>query len=448
MLAGKKHTLIGRTVKAQPIFYIRDGSLLFNDPNQFLQFPREGVINFTDGSSPFTIEAWIKPTSIRTLPSISGIPTPVEYGNIIIGDSQDGGNNWSLQLFNNKLTFYTYNGPLGGGRFFTSNTRIPLNAWTHVAVSYDGASRLYIFINGVLDRTFVDYSPPDNQYNFITIGNLFDTGSAPRSNGDYAYEGLITNLRINDNQSFYQLVSPFKPTAPLAHISGTTLMLLVNENQLIKDSSPVNVTITNIGSVAYSSQYPTVDGCSDNDSKVLMVGWTAGPRPLTRDNSNHYTYYVGASPGDETVSRANISSPWIYANVGVPITTSLTVSRFPWQASWPSLYTATKVCPAPTPTSISIDPQDLLPSQLIFTFADKTDYLFSGHTNATTWNVLDYPNSYLLSFNGSWRIIKFDGILGSIVTQAVHPSTDPTNIPRTGWLYNLGSGPAVNIRAA
>jgi hypothetical protein len=198
--------------------------------------------------------------------------------------------------------------------------------------------------------------------------------------------------------------------------------------------------------VAYSSQYPTVNGCSNNDAKVLMVGWSAGPRALTRDNENHYTYYTGGSAGDETLSRTNTSSRWIYYNSGTQITRSLNVANFPWEAKWPFPYTATKVCPAPSPTSIGIDPEDLLPSQLIFTFADKTNYLMSGHTNATTWNVLDAPNSYLLTFTGSWRILKFDGILGRVIVQAVNPSTDPTSIPLTGWLYNLGSGPDVQIR--
>jgi len=345
MPAGKKHTLLGRTVEGKPIFYIPSavGSLLFNDPNQFLQFPREGVINLTDGAFPFTIEAWIKPTSIRN-------PGPGDYGNIIIGDTEGGGNSWSLQLLNNKISFYSYSTSFGG-TFFTSNSEIQLNEWTHVAVSYNALeSILSIFINGVSDATFGEYYPPNNEFSVITIGNLFGTGSLPASAGAYAYQGYITNLRINDDQFFYQYVSPFEPTAPLGYISGTTLLLLANQNEPTKDSSPGDVTITNVGSVTYSSQYPTVADCANNDAKVLMIGWFIGPvslpRPLTRDNENLYTYYANGNPGDETLSRANTSSPWIYANLGTPLATSLTVSQFPWQAEWPSPFTATKVCAA------------------------------------------------------------------------------------------------------
>jgi hypothetical protein len=333
-LSGKQHTLIGRTVQGKPIFYIPSavGSLLFNNSNQFLQFPREGVISLTDGASPFTIEAWIKPTSIRN-------PSPGDYGNIIIGDTESGGNNWSLQLLNNKVSFYSYSTSLGGS-FFTSNSEIQLNEWTHVAVSYDGTSILSIFINGVSDATFGEYYPPNNQFSVITIGNLFNTGSTPWSNGDYAYQGYITNLRINDDQYFYEFVSPFEPTAPLGYISGTTLLLLANQNEPTKDSSPSNVTITNVGSVTYSSQYPTVADCANNDAKVLMVGWFVGPRALTRQSENLYVY------GDETLFRADTGTPWSYANEGSPFVTSLTVAEFPWQAVWPSPYTATKACAA------------------------------------------------------------------------------------------------------
>jgi len=187
------------------------GSLFFNNPNQFLQFARSEVISVLD-PEPFTIEAWIKPTSIKTIASAgldaNGNPNG-DYGDIIIGDTEGGGNNWSLQLFNNKLTFYRYNSALGGARFFTSNTQIPLNEWTHVAVAYDGGSTLWIFVNGRLDATFGDYSRPSIQYSVITIGNLFNTGSTVWANGAYAYKGYITNLRINDNQTFYQKYGSF-----------------------------------------------------------------------------------------------------------------------------------------------------------------------------------------------------------------------------------------------
>ena len=355
--------------------------------------PRSEVISILD-PEPFTIEAWIKPTSIKTIASAgldaNGNPTS-DYGDIIIGDTAYGGNNWSLQLFNNKLTFYRYNGTL---KFFTSNSQIPLNEWTHVAVAYDGVSTLWIFVNGTLDATFGDYSRPNNQYSVITIGNLFNTGNTVWANGAYAYKGYITNLRINDNQTFYQMVSPFEPTAPLKHISGTTLLLLANTNQPIKDSSPGNVTITNVGSVTSSSQYPTVADCSNNDAKVLMVGWP-GPRPLTRDNQNHYTYYAGASPGDETLDRADSSSPWVYKNAGNEIARSLTVSQFPCQASWPSTHTATKICPQAPDIDNMFFPSLWLDAS---TGVNKFDYnyisqiVLSGNPSVTgTYNASSIP---------------------------------------------------------
>ena len=395
------------------------GSLLFNDPSQFLQFPRSEVISIV-AAEPFTIEAWIKPTSIKTIAAVdaNGNPDPLDYGDIIIGDTEYGGNNWSLQLFNNKLTFYRFKNEVTGFKFFTSNTQIPLDAWTHVAVSYDGGSTLLIFINGVLDATFADYSPPDTQYSVITIGNLFNTGTLASGDGAYAYKGYITNLRINDNQIFYHMVSPFEPTAPLGYISGTTLLLLANTNDPTKDSSPGDVAITNVGSVASSSQYPTVTDCANNDAKVLMVGWYAGARPLTRDNENLYTYYSGGSPGDETVYRANSSSPWIYTNVGIPLATSSTVSQFPWQAVWPSPYTATKVCPKGLPTAVLISGAgtDSSDGNYVWdgvTFINgKRGYIAGGNSiywNGSQWQIEDNifeDNTYASSDFITWVSIN------------------------------------------
>ena len=452
------------------------GSLLFNDPNQFLQFSRSEVISIL-AAEPFTIETWIKPTSIKTIATVdaNGNPDPLDYGDIIIGDTEGGGNNWSLQLFNNKLTFYRYKNAVTGFKFFTSNTQIPLDEWTHVAVSYDGGSTLLIFINGVLDATFGDYSPPDTEYSVITIGNLFNTGTLASGNGAFAYKGYITNLRINDNQIFYHMVSPFEPTAPLGYISGTTLLLLANTNDPTKDSSPGDVSITNVGSVASSSQYPTVTDCANNDAKVLMVGWYAGARPLTRDNENLYTYYAGGSPGDETVYRANSSSPWIYTNVGIPLATSLTVAEFPWQAVWPTApdtYTATKVCPnlgipVASTASIVVVGSGGVPSATYNTKeieeviglvvdADWTAGLppFYCTTQAVPNTDLYFflgPNASLGDFEGSnyhtngssWQIMRlFDNEGAALVSVGTNPSTNADYIPTSNW------SPALTITAA
>ena len=319
------------------------GSLLFNDEfsDEFLQFPRAGVISIIDPVAPFTIEAWIKPLAIKTIAGVdvNGNPDPLDYGNIIIGDTEGGGNNWSLQLFNNKLSFYRYNYSVNPTyRFYTASATIPLNQWTHVAVSFDGGSTLSIFIDGVLDASFADFIPPDIQYSVITIGNLFDTGSNVAGGGAYAYEGYITNLRINDDEYFYQMVSPFLPTAPLGDIAGTTLRLLANQNDPIKDSGPNNASVTNVGPVISSSEYPTIYDCANNDAKVLMVGWFVGPRALTRVSNLLYQY------GDETVERANTSSPWVYKNSGSTISTATSVTEYPWQAEWNNGVTATKIC--------------------------------------------------------------------------------------------------------
>lgn len=88
--------------------------------------------------------------------------------------------------------------------------------------------------------------------------------------------------------------------------------------------------------------------CYNSEAEVLMQGWyePGGDRILTRDNENLYTYYVGGTPGDETLDRTNSSSLWVYRNAGDAIVTSLTVSPFPWQAEWPSPFVSTKLLPS------------------------------------------------------------------------------------------------------
>jgi DNA-binding beta-propeller fold protein YncE len=105
-------------------------------------------------SRPVTFEAWVNP----------GIATC----NTILSRG-DGGNgattDYILQVGYNGSTCGVMNiGFFGAGAWDSSASLIPLNTWTHVAVTYDGTNKMF-YINGVLDKTAA------------RVGSLYQSGS-------------------------------------------------------------------------------------------------------------------------------------------------------------------------------------------------------------------------------------------------------------------------------
>jgi len=147
---------------------------------------------FTFGTGAFTIEAWIYPT-------VNGPTT----GNWIY-------TNFSTATGNSELGFILMND--GTIRFTTWNTSIvsstltaALNAWTHVAGSFDGTT-YRLFVNGVLSGTAT------------TVQTLSGTGGAYIGSSGVAgislFTGYMKDLRITKGYARYT-ANTTPPTATL-----------------------------------------------------------------------------------------------------------------------------------------------------------------------------------------------------------------------------------------
>ncbi|MEQ1642928.1 MAG: LamG-like jellyroll fold domain-containing protein [Pyrinomonadaceae bacterium] len=108
----------------------------------------------------YTVDGWIRPTT-----ATSG----VFYR--ILGNSFIGTNFGTLYLFDNRIEYYQ-NGEMNL-RVASSTGTVPLNEYTHIALTYDGTNnRLYI--NGVLADTSSVHSGDEIFNNAIKIGHAFD----------------------------------------------------------------------------------------------------------------------------------------------------------------------------------------------------------------------------------------------------------------------------------
>lgn len=147
--------------------------LSFDGINDEVNVKYNSIYNFTNIIS---IEAWVF------------INNYVDGANII-----DKGSAFELRQYGGKLNFALNNSDVVGGSF--SNGIIPLNTWTHVAVTYQSGIVKY-YINGSLDKTdnIASQTITNNQTQ-ITIGKNTEAGSI-MGNVYYWWNGKISNVRI------------------------------------------------------------------------------------------------------------------------------------------------------------------------------------------------------------------------------------------------------------
>jgi alpha-tubulin suppressor-like RCC1 family protein len=139
----------------------------------------------------------------------------------------------------------------GTVRFGTSNP-VPLNAWTHVAISAT-AGTVVVYFNGVVQT--LSLNAGNGSYNLtatdgITLFNR-PSGGTTQTN----FNGYISNLRIVKGTSVY--TSAFTtPTTPLTAITNTVLLMAQNTTVTTDNSGTSKVLTVNGTTPTYSLNTP------------------------------------------------------------------------------------------------------------------------------------------------------------------------------------------------
>jgi len=184
----------------------------------------------------WTVEFWFYP-----------VAQGGQYGGIIFGNNVSG-------RADSCYIYHASNGTVGIGTAGSSNftninstTALPLNQWTHVAITISGSSGSAtgkIYLNGVLDKTQTSMNTGINGMGYALTGSRGD-------NAYYNIYGYLSNLRIVKNQILY--TGNFTPaTAPLtttsvgtsganvaASITGTVSTLIYNNAYLTNSGATV-----------------------------------------------------------------------------------------------------------------------------------------------------------------------------------------------------------------
>jgi hypothetical protein len=207
------------------------GSILFNGSSQHLSLAASSSFDITSGN--FTVELWIYRT-------VSGAE---QYLWSSRSDSPSSGWEWRINATNLMQLFFT------GGSSLTSTGTIPVNTWTHLAVTRE-TNTVRFFINGVQDSsaTFSNGTAISGVGLFIGYGTT----------GGGRLTGYMTNARIIKGTALYN-GSFTPPSSVLQPITNTQLLLQVaNSSSYITDSSTNAFTVTNNGTATYRQFAPLI----------------------------------------------------------------------------------------------------------------------------------------------------------------------------------------------
>ena len=156
-------------------------------------------LNFNPFTGDFTAEAWVYNTVATTY-------------NTIVGNYPE---DWAFKIVSDRtVQFYDYNTGAALGFNLTGGT-VPLNTWTHVAVTYSSSSTTArIFVNGTLATSTGTYTgTPRFTSTQLEVGSF--------NNGSHLFNGYIGEVRIVRGAALY--TSAFTPpTGPLQPIQGVT----------------------------------------------------------------------------------------------------------------------------------------------------------------------------------------------------------------------------------
>jgi len=136
---------------------------------------------FTFGTEPFTVEAWVRPTSTENADSV-----------VCVGTSASS-DNWQLFFEDTSSTQTRITWGTDGLNALTSSGYIQMNEWSHVAVVGNG-SEVKLFINGQQDGTLaLSYDLSDAAV--LKIGE--------NRGGSRWWPGYIDSLRLTKGQARY-----------------------------------------------------------------------------------------------------------------------------------------------------------------------------------------------------------------------------------------------------
>jgi hypothetical protein len=227
---------------------------------KYVAIPVGEATHIIPGTNDFTIEAWVYPTDYAYTASIVSMDTPTTSGtgDWFFGIDNDAGGNL---MFGINTT----------DNFSSTGQQVPLNQWSHVAVTRNG-STLDTWVNGVKSTASVT-----NTTNLSVDGEL-RIGRGRVTSSNY-FKGWVAGVRIIVGEALF--TGEFTPpTAPLTNTANTKFLLSSEYAADITDVSSYTKTLDKYNMSGMSTFNPwseptTVAGLTDWDTIKVGMYTTA-----------------------------------------------------------------------------------------------------------------------------------------------------------------------------
>jgi len=227
-------------------------SLSFNGSSQYLELPTSVFLE-SNNYNTYTIEMWIRP---------SAYPTSTNYCSLFQVSNLNVTNfgNLNLELYANGQIRFEVKPSTGGTLVtLTTTTVVPLNQWTHVAVSVlNGRATLYL--NGYTSAygTVVALNATQICCSIGYLNNGFVTSQT-------YFNGYISNVRVVKNVALYPtnfyVFTPPSNQLQITQSSSTNIAAITDSSkvglllQTYDDMSVNNLAIVKSGSTPPSLNY-------------------------------------------------------------------------------------------------------------------------------------------------------------------------------------------------
>jgi hypothetical protein len=234
--------------------------LSFNGSSQWLSYGSASNWSFLNNGSTFTVEAWVYPTA-----TLTGTNTLIATG---YNSASIGFNIWLGDVTNNDVFAVFYNSGTYSD-FYTSTNAITINAWNHIAVTYNpSGTTAAIYVNGVSQSlTFGGTSL--SSFTFSSSAPSYPLRVASTQNGAYYFPGYMTNVRITNTLVYSSNFTP--STTPLNPVSGTQFLLNTVSPNGYLDSSTNGYIYTLTGTPSWNQLSPFATGLG---YKNRVYTWT------------------------------------------------------------------------------------------------------------------------------------------------------------------------------
>jgi hypothetical protein len=200
-------------------------STYFNGTDAYIEHGTTASNFLVTGSSTgitATFEAWVYPKSYNTG------DTNYKFSPI----HAKGVTYFNFGIRDGAVRFYWYD-PSPTAQLVTSASTndVPLNTWTHVAMTISGTT-IKIYINGTLNTTSATF----NGISTNAIGGAEQIGYQGAGTAIY-FPGYISNYRLSNSVVYSAAFTP--PTSPLSTstTSSTTKLLICQSNRFVDNST-------------------------------------------------------------------------------------------------------------------------------------------------------------------------------------------------------------------